>query len=214
MFVFFSLITEEIAADVIACLVFHLAPRRNLGAISFDSISQTALTKVFGVYNQTIRELSVLISITGEKFVCVWPEIHWRSLIEKLTQHKIPMSLRFMIYRKQTLGTEQFNFSVSHTGKLGPREERVRKRSDLGWSLMASLAFPSIISCSISTFIVSSHPRDKDRKNRAPSILGEAGLTHQRLRAAVPTPMMAATWTELLFHSNPVLPHSLERSIS
>lgn len=43
IFVFFSLITEEIAADVIACLVFHLDPRRDLGAISLDSISQTAL---------------------------------------------------------------------------------------------------------------------------------------------------------------------------
>lgn len=43
MFVLFSLITEEMGADVIACLVFHFYPKGSLGAISFASTSQTAL---------------------------------------------------------------------------------------------------------------------------------------------------------------------------
>lgn len=40
IFVLFSLITEEMVADVIACLVFHFYPRSDLGAISFASIFQ------------------------------------------------------------------------------------------------------------------------------------------------------------------------------
>lgn len=43
VFVLFSLITEEIVADVISCLVFYFDSRRDLGAISFASTSQTVL---------------------------------------------------------------------------------------------------------------------------------------------------------------------------
>lgn len=43
IFVLLSLITEEMVADVIACLIFHFNPRRSLGAISFASTSQTVL---------------------------------------------------------------------------------------------------------------------------------------------------------------------------
>lgn len=43
IFVLFSLITEEMGADVIVYLVFHFNPRRDLGAISFASTSQAVL---------------------------------------------------------------------------------------------------------------------------------------------------------------------------
>lgn len=43
IFVLFSLITEEMGADVIVYPVFHFNPRRNLGAISFALTSQTVL---------------------------------------------------------------------------------------------------------------------------------------------------------------------------
>lgn len=60
IFVLFSLITDKMIADTIACPVFHFSPRRDSGAISFASVSQFYIQN-FSEYNVSIRELNVLL---------------------------------------------------------------------------------------------------------------------------------------------------------